>query len=643
MNEKTRFAAIALIVFNAVFSGHAQSLDIHSFDSSGQLKWTNMMDQGFYQIECRPSLAEGTWQTNGMPRISTNEPVISVSVPMNKTNCFYRVTWTNSAQLLYAISGVVYYLSEPVAARTLLLMQGSESIGSTNSSVSGTYSFDGLPNGMYWLQCPGDSQYNAAASGGVLSNGNLTVNVYLTKPMDLIAPTNNAVMNTNLPTFVWSEFPGSDHYHLWVLDSSTHEQLLSTNVTAISFLSTTPFNEGRTYRWFVAAMDATTNELAESPGSFLFTVKTNSVPPPADTYSLSGFVYYTNAVPNLPVDLRSQGFALLNSTISDMSGAYVFTGLTNGTYLVGTPGNSQYYGNAYYTVNINNGDEQQDVTCSMLLSLFSPADNALVRPEPPVFSWQSFPGTDHYTFDLYDNTFTRLDTANLGSTNYETVASLSNGARYYWQVSARDGMGVTLAQSSYRSFTFSSDTATYSFSGTIYNGTNVLSGQTVQLLPQDCTINPTILATVTSSATGFYAFTNLASGGYCVKWLGDATYNMDGPWWYNVNANVTVNEYLWRNTVLLSPTPNAVVHANLPTFTWQPVPTADYYTFMLFDSATNTQLERTNVVGTSYQTSVSLANGSTNNWRVMSYHSADTFHAVSRTPFPPPSFTVQIP
>ena len=51
MNGIIRHASIALFVFNAAFSSDAQSLSIHSFDSSGQMKWTNTMDQGFYQVE----------------------------------------------------------------------------------------------------------------------------------------------------------------------------------------------------------------------------------------------------------------------------------------------------------------------------------------------------------------------------------------------------------------------------------------------------------------------------------------------------------------------------------------------------------------------------------------------------------------
>ena len=440
MNARIRYVCIAILAFSAVLSGRAQNLFIHSFDRSGQMKWTNSMGPGAYQVEWKTSLNQSNWQTNGLSSISSTNPVISMMVPMSDTKCFYRVTWTNTAQMLYSVTGAVYYLSEPVSNRELTLMLGNSPLGTTNSGVTGAYSFGGLSNGTYWVACSGDSQYNAASSGAVISNSSISVNIYLTKPMALISPTNNAVLSTNQPTFVWSEFPGSDHYYLRVWNNNTHEQLLSTNVTATTFKSTAPLSDGVTYMWFVSAMDATTNELAESPGSFLFTVQSNNVPPPADAYSLSGTVYYTNAVPGLPVELRSEAFALLNSTTSDVSGAYIFTSLTNGTYLVGTPGNTQYYGNVYYTVTINNSNQQQNLTCSLLLNLLSPADNSTVRPNPPVFAWQSFPGTDHYKFDLRNSSWTLLESTNIVSTNYQTAVSLSNGSRYYWEVSALDGM-----------------------------------------------------------------------------------------------------------------------------------------------------------------------------------------------------------
>ena len=123
--------------------------------------------------------------------------------------------------------------------------------------------------------------------------------------------------------------------------------------------------------------------------------------------------------------------------------------------------------------------------------------------------------------------------------------------------------------------------------------------------------------------------------------MGDSTYNASGPWLYSVNSNLTVDQYFARNMVLLSPASNAVVSTSSPTFTWQAIPTANYYTFILSSGAS--QLEKTNIVGTSYQTPISLTNGSTNTWRVMAFQSADTLHAVARTAFPPPSFTVQLP
>ena len=131
MNTRLRYSWMAIVLFSAAFSGYTQNFTIHFFDKSGQMKWTNALSQGVYQVEWRRSLTQGDWQTNGSPSIALSDQVISVNVPVSETQRYFRVAWNKPAQPLYSVSGAVYYLDVPLSDLAVLLHASSDLLGAT--------------------------------------------------------------------------------------------------------------------------------------------------------------------------------------------------------------------------------------------------------------------------------------------------------------------------------------------------------------------------------------------------------------------------------------------------------------------------------------------------------------------------------
>jgi predicted phage tail protein len=62
---------------------------------------------------------------------------------------------------------------------------------------------------------------------------------------------------STLPTFVWNAVTGADHYGIWLEDRSTGDVLRDQNVVGTSWTPPSPLAAGRTYRWWVQAVDVT--------------------------------------------------------------------------------------------------------------------------------------------------------------------------------------------------------------------------------------------------------------------------------------------------------------------------------------------------------------------------------------------------
>lgn len=74
-------------------------------------------------------------------------------------------------------------------------------------------------------------------------------------PPTLLAPIN--FVFTSTPTFTWTTVTGASEYEIYMIDATTsaNSVVLSTTVTGTQYVATTPLQSGRTYRWWVRAIN----------------------------------------------------------------------------------------------------------------------------------------------------------------------------------------------------------------------------------------------------------------------------------------------------------------------------------------------------------------------------------------------------
>jgi hypothetical protein len=144
-------------------------------------------------------------------------------------------------------------------------------------------SVDSYPNGtFYWWKVAGRD--NVGTQIAVSAPQPFTKQ----QPLHLLLPADGASMES-APTFHWSQFPGADHYTLYVSTSPTFSTSYDTVTT--DYTTYTPYREYRdtyapgTYYWRVRARTYSGTTLAESISqSFIIdTLQPTSTPPGAPT------------------------------------------------------------------------------------------------------------------------------------------------------------------------------------------------------------------------------------------------------------------------------------------------------------------------------------------------------------------------
>jgi len=165
----------------------------------------------------------------------------------------------------------------------------------------------------------------------------------------------------------------------------------------------------------------------------------------------------------------------------------------------------------------------------------------------------------------------------------------------------------------------------FDINGVVYYSTNPLANHPVRLYDLDWNL----LTTVTSRVTGEYTVTGVTNGNY---WFGPGS--QGGYLGFSrettiSNGDLTMDLYTHRSFETISPTNNATVTTDSPSFAWERLPEAHTFRFQLnvwdpFEMIENTSDIQTNL----YTTPLVLTNGVTYEWIVDAYDAFDHFVGV---------------
>lgn len=183
-------------------------------------------------------------------------------------------------------AGRILWNDQPLAGVTVKLCSDWSMFGGckgteyeTVSGDDGRYTFDNIPAGEYSFitRMPGQQNETMWIGGGVEVKDGETYTVrdadVIKYDLKLTSPGNNTTLTTNTPTLEWETYPGAAYYKVYVASRKTHDAVVPfERSTTNSYAIQKPL-EPSEYYWSIHAYNANGTKIAESKGSFDFTVQ----------------------------------------------------------------------------------------------------------------------------------------------------------------------------------------------------------------------------------------------------------------------------------------------------------------------------------------------------------------------------------
>jgi hypothetical protein len=180
------------------------------------------------------------------------------------------------------ISGTVYYSTIPMSGIKVDLIPDpytNPPQATTISASDGSYSFDNVSAGKYWLitHGPTSDYIQWQGSSHIIGNVNLRYNLYIGKIITTLSPSFNQTVEAN-PVLCWQGLPEATRYTIQVNRNSDWELIeFPQDIESTCYKTKGNFDNGVTYNWGVEGYNASGVDVGSSSTSMRFVFQSDPI------------------------------------------------------------------------------------------------------------------------------------------------------------------------------------------------------------------------------------------------------------------------------------------------------------------------------------------------------------------------------
>jgi len=368
-------------------------------------------------------------------------------LPVSSCNSFgFRCVRGNGAETNFTISGAVYYSTNPLPNYSVYVEKSNQVYLMRTSDANGHYIFSPVENGEYVVWCDSSPEYPGSRGWSTTINGqSVTLDVYATKSITPIYPTNNSIVDMASPLFSWQAPQEAKQYDFQLnVVSNWYLADLKRGLTNSYYQTDRILTNNTIYQWLLDAYDAFGNPIAYFMLQPQFTLYATLYPPSG--VSASDGAYTDKVRVTWNVASRATGYEVWRGLTNATSSASRLADSTGTGYDDTSATADVLY---YYWVKAKNATQTSD---------FSSPDSGFRTSSPTTLSapagvsasdgaytdkvrvtWNAASRATGYEVwrGLTNATFGATKIGDTTGTNYDDM-SVSAGKTYYYWLKARN-------------------------------------------------------------------------------------------------------------------------------------------------------------------------------------------------------------
>ena len=173
----------------------------------------------------------------------------------------------------YSVEGSIFYSTALITNATIevTFTASFDAPVQRTETATGTYRFSSIHRGLYTIavRALNNTDYNAYMEESFSVDGNKVKDVYLTKLIRSVSPTNNGTVGSLRPTLVWENLPEAVSYSIEVRNAVGETVEEASEIAGTSYtLAEDLVNQG-TYYWTVRAYNLQGTKVGSGSASFI--------------------------------------------------------------------------------------------------------------------------------------------------------------------------------------------------------------------------------------------------------------------------------------------------------------------------------------------------------------------------------------